>query len=120
LLIEFGDLLDPFDKTAMINLINQIESSADESEKLQFAETLETKTDEYGLLNSALRIESLAERILNIPGTLIGGTNKQSDVTKLKQLGADVKTKFKMHQIEPAKALMDEAYDIIGKYKRYF
>lgn len=119
LLYEFADLLDPFDKTAMINLINQIESSGDETEKMQFAETLETKTDEYGLLNSALRIESLAERILNIPATMPGVTNKQTDVTKLKQLGADVKTKFKMHQFELAKTLMDEAYDIIGKYRQY-
>jgi molecular chaperone DnaK len=119
LIIEFADILDPFDKTAIINLISQIEASVDETEKMQLAETLDQKTDEYGLLNSALRIESLAGRILNIPGTQIGGTNKQADVTRLKQIGVDVKTKFKMHQIEPAKALMDEAYDIIEKYKQY-
>jgi molecular chaperone DnaK len=119
LIIEFADILDPFDKKAIINLISQIESSGEETEKMQLAETLDAKTDEYGLLNSALRIESFAGRILNIPTTQIGGTSKQADVTKLKQLGVDVKTKFKMHQIEPAKALMDEAYDIIEKYKQY-
>jgi molecular chaperone DnaK len=119
LINEFSDLLDLFDKTAITNLINQIESSGDETEKMELAETLETKTDNYGLLNSALRIESFAERILNIPTTQIGGTNKQTDVTRLKQLGIDVRTKFKMHQIEPAKALMNEAYEIIDKYKQF-
>ena len=64
----------------MVNLITQIETSVDETEKLQLANNLEEKTDEYGLLNSALRIESLAERILNIPGTAIGVAKKQSDV----------------------------------------
>ena len=120
LVIEFGELLDPFDKTAMVNLITQIETSVDETEKLQLANNLEEKTDEYGLLNSALRIESLAERILNIPGTAIGVAKKQSDVNRLKQLAVEVKTKFKMGQIEPAKTLMDEAYEIINEYKYAF
>ena len=120
LVIEFGELLDPFDKTAMVNLITQIETSIDETEKMQLANNLEEKTDEYGLLNSALRIESLAERILNIPGTAIGVAKKQSDVNSLKQLAVEVKTKFKMGQIEPAKTLMDEAYEIINEYKYAF
>jgi molecular chaperone DnaK len=120
LIIEFGDMLDPFDKTAMVNLITQIEASADETEKMQLASNLEEKTDEYGLLNSALRIESLADRILNIPGTSIGVAKKQSDVNRLKQLSVEVKTKFKMGQIEPAKTLMDEAFEIINEYKYAF
>jgi molecular chaperone DnaK len=120
LIIEFGEMLDPFDKTAMVNLVTQIETSVDETEKMQLANNLEEKTDEYGLLNSALRIESLAERILNIPGTAIGLAKKQSDVNRLKQLAVEVKTKFKMGQIEPAKTLMDEAYEIINEYKYAF
>jgi molecular chaperone DnaK len=120
LVIEFGELLDPFDKTAMVNLITQIETSVDETEKMQLANNLEEKTNEYGLLNSALRIESLAERILNIPGTAIGVAKKQSDVNRLKQLAVEVKTKFRMGQIEPAKTLMDEAYEIIKEYKYAF
>ena len=120
LIFEFGDLLDPFDKTAMVNLVTQIETSVDETEKMQLASNLEEKTDEYGLLNSALRIESLAERILNIPGTAIGVAKKQSDVNKLKQLSVEVKTKFKMGQIEAAKTLMGEAYEIINEYKYAF
>ena len=120
LIIEFGEMLDPFDKTAMVNLVTQIETSVDETEKMQLASNLKEKTDEYGLLNSALRIESLAERILNIPGTAIGVAKKQSDVNRLKQLAVEVKTKFKMGQIEPAKTLMDEAYEIINEYKYAF
>ena len=120
LVIEFGELLDQFDKTAMVNLITQIETSVDETEKMQLAKNLEEKTDEYGLLNSALRIESLAERILNIPGTAIGVAKKQSDVNRLKQLSVEVKTKFKMGQIEAAKTLMDEAFEIINEYKYAF
>lgn len=120
LIIEFSDMLDPFDKTAMVKLITQIETSVDETEKMQLAINLEEKTDEYGLLNSALRIESLADRILNIPGTSIGVAKKQSDVNRLKQLSVEVKTKFKMGQIEPAKTLMDEAFEIINEYKYAF
>ena len=120
LIIEFGEMLDSFDKTAMVNLITQIETSVDETEKMQLANNLEEKTDEYGLLNSALRIESLTERILNIPGTAIGVAKKQSDVNRLKQLAVEVKTKFKMGQIEPAKTLMNEAYEIINEYKYAF
>jgi molecular chaperone DnaK len=120
LIIEFGELIDQFDKTAMVKLITQIETSVDETEKMQLANNLEEKTDEYGLLNSALRIESLAERILNIPGTAIGVAKKQSDVNRLKQLSVEVKTKFKMGQIEAAKTLMDEAYEIINEYKYAF
>lgn len=120
LIIEFGELVDQFDKTAMVKLITQIETSVDETEKMQLANNLEEKTDEYGLLNSALRIESLAERILNIPGTAIGVAKKQSDVNRLKQLSIEVKTKFKMGQIEAAKSLMDEAYEIINEYKYAF
>jgi molecular chaperone DnaK len=120
LIIEFGDSLDPFDKTAMINLINQIETSVDETEKTQLSNKLEEKTDEYGMLNSALRIESLADRILNIPGTAIGTAKKQSDVNRLKQISLEVKTKFKMGQIEDGKILLDQAFDIITKYKDFF
>jgi molecular chaperone DnaK len=120
LLMEFGELLEQFDKTAMINLITQIETSIDETEKMQLANTLESKTDEYGLLNSALRIESLAARILNIPGTAIGTAKKQADVRRLNQLSIDVITKFKMGQIDTARTLLDEAYDIINEYKYAF
>jgi len=116
LIIEFGDLLDQFVKTAMVNLITKIETSIDESEKMQLANNLEEKTDEYGLLNAALRIELLADRILNIPSTSIGAGKKQSDVNKLVQISGEVKTNFKMGQIELAKSKMDEAYEIINEY----
>lgn len=116
LIIEFGDLLEQFDKTAMVNLITKIETSIDESEKMQLANSLDEKTDEYGLLNAALRIELLADRILNIPSTLVGAGKKQSDVNRLIQLSSEVKTNFKMGQIELAKSKMDEAYGIINEY----
>jgi hypothetical protein len=116
LIIEFGDLLEQFDKTAMVNLITKIETSIDESEKMQLANSLDEKTDEYGLLNAALRIELLADRILNIPSTSIGAGKKQSDVNRLIQLSSEVKTNFKMGQIELAKSKMDEAYGIINEY----
>ena len=117
LINELGELLDQFDKTAMVNLITQIEFSEDKTEKMQLANELKDKTDVYGWLNSALRIESFADRILNIPGTPIGITNKQTDVNKLIQLYVNVKTKLKMNQFEAAIPLIDEAYEIIGKYK---
>jgi molecular chaperone DnaK len=119
LLIEFADLLETFDKNTMLNLISQIESSVDEIEKMKLADTLENKTDEYGMLNAALRIENFANRILNIPVTLIGGTKRQDDVSKLKQLSIDIKTKFKMNEIESAKLLLDDAYSIIGNYRQF-
>ncbi len=117
LIIEFGDILDPFDKTAMFNLISQIDSLTEEADKVRLASTLIQKTDEYSILNLALRIESIAARILNIPGTPVGVTNKQGDVSRLKQLSVDVKTKLKMRQFESASPLIDEAYTIIDKYK---
>jgi DNA-binding ferritin-like protein len=101
----------------MIDLINQIDSSTDETDKIQLASNLIQKVDEYGMLNAVLNVEPLAERILNIPGTPVGVTNKQSDVSKLKQLSADMKTKLKMKQFDPTKILLDEAYAIIEKYK---
>jgi molecular chaperone DnaK len=117
LIVEFGDVIDPFDKTAMIKLISQLDSSTDPIEKIQLAAELEQRTDQYSLLNAALSIDSFAERILNIPTTLIGVNNKQSDVNKLKQLSVDAITKIKMKQFDPATTVMDEAYEIIGKYK---
>lgn len=117
LIIEFGDLINQFDKTAMVNLITKIESSIDEPEKIQLANSLEEKIDEYGLLNSALRIEPLADRILNIPSTSIGDGKKKSDVKRLLQIADEVKTDFKMGQMELAKSKMDEAYEIIKQYK---
>ena len=119
LIVEFGELLDPFDKTAMIDLIKQIETSLDELQKIEFASHLKEKTDDYGILNAALRIAPLAERILNIPVTQIGNTNKLDDVDRLFQLSDGVKPKLKMHQTEDAKSLLDEAFRIISKYKDY-
>lgn len=119
LIIEFGELLDPFDRTAIVNLINQIETSIDETEKMQLLETLEEKTDNYGILNAVLRIEPLTNRILNIPVTHIGGTNKIADVNRLNQLSVDVKTKLKMNELPSAKLLLDEAFDIISRYQNY-
>ncbi len=116
LIIEFGDLLDQFDKTAMMNLITQIETSIDESLKMQLANSLVEKTEEYGLLNAALRIELIADRILHIPSTSVGAGKKQSDVNRLVQISGEVKTNFKMGQIELAKSKMDEAYGIINEY----
>ena len=117
LIIEFGEVIDPFDKTAMIKLISQIDSSTDQIEKIQLAVELEQRTDQYSLLNAALNIDSFAERILNIPTTLIGVNNKQSDVNKLKQLSIDAITKIKMKQFDLAATVIDEAYEIIGKFK---
>jgi molecular chaperone DnaK len=117
LILEFGELLDPLDKASMINLITQIESSVDETDKIQFTSSLIQKTDKYSLFSAALQIESLANRILNIPATPVGETKKQKDVKRLEQLSVDVKTKFKMNQDQSATTLIDEAYAIIEKYK---
>jgi hypothetical protein len=80
------------------------------------ANSLVEKTEEYGLLNAALRIELIADRILHIPSTSVGAGKKQSDVNRLVQISGEVKTNFKMGQIELAKSKMDEAYGIINEY----
>lgn len=103
----------------MLNLITQIDSSTDEAEKNELAELLNEKTNEYGALNSALRIESFANRILNIPGTLVGASGRQGDVIKLKQLSTDAKARLKMRQFDSAFPLIDEAFNIIDKYSPY-
>jgi len=117
LLVEFGELINPFDRNSIIQLINSIESSDDLNEKDELIKKLEEKTDEYGLLNAALKIEVLANRILEVPTPNIGNTNKQADVNKLLQLFSDSKTKFLMKQTQEGKILVDEAYGIIHKYK---
>jgi len=117
LLVEFGELINPFDRNSIIQLINSIESSDDHNEKDELIKKLEEKTDEYGLLNAALQIEVLANRILEVPTPNIGNTNKQADVNRLLQLFSDSKTKFLMKQTQEGKVLVDEAYGIIHKYK---
>jgi molecular chaperone DnaK len=117
LLVEFGELINPFDRNSIIQLINSIESSDDHNEKDELIKKLEEKTDEYGLLNAALQIEVLANRILEVPTPNIGNTNKQADVNRLLQLFSDSKTKFLMKQTQKGKILVDEAYGIIHKYK---
>lgn len=117
LLVEFGELINPFDRNSIIQLINSIESSDEHNEKDELIKKLEEKTDEYGLLNAALQIEVLANRILEVPTPNIGNTNKQADVNRLLQLFSDSKTKFLMKQTQEGKILVDEAYGIIHKYK---
>jgi len=117
LLVEFGELINPFDRNSIIQLIKSIESSDDHNEKDELIKKLEEKTDEYGLLNAALQIEVLANRILEVPTPNIGNTNKQADVNRLLQLFSDSKTKFLMKQTQEGKILVDEAYGIIHKYK---
>ena len=117
LLVEFGELINPFDRNSIIQLINSIESSDDHNEKDELIKKLEEKTDEYGLLNATLQIEVLANRILEVPTPNIGNTNKQADVNRLLQLFSDSKTKFLMKQTQEGKILVDEAYGIIHKYK---
>ena len=117
LLVEFGELINPFDRNSIIQLINSIESSVDHNEKDELIKKLEEKTGEYGLLNAALQIEVLANRILEVPTPNIGNTNKQADVNRLLQLFSDSKTKFLMKQTQEGKILVDEAYGIIHKYK---
>jgi molecular chaperone DnaK len=117
LLVEFGELINLFDRNSIIQLINSIESSDDLNEKDELIKKLEEKTDEYGLLNAALQIEVLANRILEVPTPNIGNTNKQADVNRLLQLFSDSKTKFLMKQTQEGKILVDEAYGIIHKYK---
>ena len=117
LLVEFGELINPFDRNSIIQLINSIESSDELNDKDELIKKLEEKTDEYGLLNAALQIEVLANRILKVPTPNIGNTNKQTDVNRLLQLFSDSKTKFLMKQTQEGKILVDEAYGIIHKYK---
>lgn len=117
LLVEFGELINPFDRNSMIQLVNSIESSDNHDEKDELIKKLEGKTYKYELLNAALQIEVLANRILEVPTPNIGNTNKQADVNKLLQLFSDSKTKFLMKQTQEGKILVDEAYEIIYKYK---
>lgn len=117
LVIEFGELLDTFDKKIIIDLITQIDNIIDLPEQEALAERLRDKIDEYNLLNAALQIEPLAGRILEIPGTSIGSTNKHADATRLQQLSSDAITKFKMRQTAAATEFVNEAYSIISKYK---
>jgi len=117
LIVEFGDILNPFDKATLIQLISKIESADNGTEKQESARKLEDITNRYSLLNAALNIESWANRILQVPTTGIGNTNKQADVSRLIQLSSDAKTKFLMKNTQEGKAMVDEAYSIINKYK---
>ena len=119
LLIEFGELLDQFDKNAMIQLITQIESATDEQEKNRLADLLVEKNEQYGVLNSALQIELYADRILEIPTTTIGSTSKQADYDRLIRLYNDAKMKFKSGNIENGKELVNQAITIIEKYDQW-
>ena len=114
---EFGELLDTADRETLIHLITAIQSSIHIEEQDALLFNLNEKTDEYGLLNATLDIEMIAERIIEIPGTSIGNTNKQTDVAKLKQLSEDAKAKFKMRQSSAANELVEEAFVIIHQYK---
>lgn len=123
LIMEFGDLIDPFDRNNIIRLINQLDSLSDESESALLAEQLEEKIKKYNVLSAAANIESLAARILEIPGTGVasenGLTNKRVDVERLNQLSREAKTNFNMHKVNEAIGLVSEAYSIIHKYKEY-
>jgi molecular chaperone DnaK len=119
LLIEFGELLDQFDKSAMIQLITQIESTTDDQEKNRLADLLIEKYEQYGVLNVTLQIESYAERILEIPGTTIGSTSKQADYDRLIRLYNDAKIKFKSGSIDNGKELVNQAFTIIEKYDQW-
>ncbi len=119
LLLEFGELLDPFDKNSIISLITQIESLRDEALKVDLIERLGEKIERYSLLSAALQIEGLAGRILEIPDTVLGKTDKKEVVKKLEQLAMDAKTKFKMKQTEAGIQDVDAAFEIIDKYKQW-
>lgn len=116
LIIEFGDLLDTFDKNTIIQLITKIETSDNRFDSEDYVSQLEEKTNKYNLLILALQIEPFAKRILETPTTGIGNTNKQTDVNKLHQLSNDAKTKFLMKHTQEASTLVNEAYAIINKY----
>ena len=123
LIMEFGDLIDPFDRNNIIRLINQLDSLSDEAESGLLAEQLEEKIKKYNVLSAAANIESFAARIIDIPGTGVasesGLTNKRVDVERLNQLSRDARTKFNMHKFDDAVGLVSEAYSIIHKYKDY-
>ncbi|MBL7692744.1 MAG: Hsp70 family protein [Flavipsychrobacter sp.] len=119
LLMEFGELLDQFDKGAMIELIKQIETTTEDEEKNQLVDLLIEKYEQYGVLNVTLQIESYAERILEIPGTTIGSTSKQADYDRLIRLYNDAKIKFKSGSFDNGKELVNQAFTIIEKYDQW-
>jgi molecular chaperone DnaK len=119
LLMEFGELLDQTDKDAMIQLISQIENATDEPQKIEWVLLLNEKYEKYGVFTVTLRIESLAERILEIPTTTIGSTSKQADYDSLKRLYTDIKMNFKSGNEENANVLVNQAFGIIEKYDQW-
>lgn len=119
LLMEFGELVDQFDKGAMIELIKQIETTTEDEEKNQLVDLLIEKYEQYGVLNVTLQIESYAERILEIPGTTIGSTSKQADYDRLIRLYNDAKIKFKSGSFDNGKELVNQAFTIIEKYDQW-
>jgi molecular chaperone DnaK len=119
LLVEFGELLDQFDKSTMIQLITQIESTSEDHEKKVLEELLIEKLENYGVLNATLRIESLADRILDIPTTTIGSTRKQADFETLMQLYNDAKMKFISGDVENGKNIVSQAFNIIERYNQW-
>lgn len=119
LIIEFGDLLSPFDKNTMIQLITQIDTSEDNYEKQHLISQLQERNENYSTLNATLEIEFFAKRILEVPATGIGNTNKLTDITRLNEIASESKTKFLMKQTQEANSLVLEAYNIIDKYKKW-
>ncbi|KAF0128469.1 MAG: molecular chaperone DnaK [Bacteroidetes bacterium] len=119
LLIEFSELMETYDRNTLIQLITKIESSDNHAEQGELAKKMEEKTDEYEVLNAAIRIELLANRILELPVTGIGKSKKQEDVNRLLQIYTTSKTKFLMKQNEEASALVLEAYEIIKTYRQW-
>jgi len=119
LLIEFGELIESFDRNTLIQLISRIEASESSIEQEELIRKLVEKTDEYTLLNAVLQIETLAHRILEVPTTGIGNSKKQEDVNRLLQIYNVAKTKFLMKHFQEGKILVDEGIEIIDNYKEW-
>ncbi len=119
LLMEFGELIESFDRNTLIQLISRIEASESSIEQEELIRKLVEKTDEYTLLNAVLQIETLAHRILEVPTTGIGNSKKQEDVNRLLQIYNVAKTKFLMNHFHEGKILVDEAIEIIDNYKEW-
>lgn len=119
LIIEFGDIIDPFDKESIVNLIRSTEDVDDFEQNLNVENKFQEMISKYGVLNSCLDISPFANRILELPVTNIGKTDKQSDVQQLLELSDNAKSKFISNQVQEAIDLVNKAFNIIDKYNKW-
>ncbi|MBS1615874.1 MAG: Hsp70 family protein [Bacteroidetes bacterium] len=117
LLSEFGDIVEPVDRNAMLEVASRIKAASDISEQDELGEHLKSLVKQYAILDLTLQVRSLADRIQNYPGTGIGITNKGQDVSQLNQNFNQLCNMIRAGRpIEDVHTLLDASYSIIDQY----